>query len=354
MKISKYYKQKQYIHYSNCHEDTAFVLSQIHGQPKRILSIASALDNSLAMLLSEPCEIVAIDYNNTQIALCHLKLCGIAQLEHAEFLELLGIREGNAGALYERLRPHLDADTRAYFDSHRYLIDEVGLVHCGRFEYYFRVFARRVLPLVHNKKTVDAFMHKDTLAAQREFYQSCFCNRRFALMFRVFFCEAVMKRIGRDKAFFKYNEGGLADVLRRRFEGCIANNLNKENPYLQYILYNRFEQLPLYLQPQNYERIKQNLHKIKVRQTDFFSELERGERYDFMYLSDIFEYMSADVMERATTAIGDSLTPGGQVLLFNMLNPRRLGKPLCEKRVDQTHNLTFYYTECYSYTKPND
>lgn len=327
------------------------MLSQIQGHPGRILSIASALDNTLAMLLLDPDEIVAIDYNSAQIALCRLKLCGIAHLEHEEFLELLGIKEGNAGALYDRLRPFLDAQTRAYFDAHRYLIEQVGLVHSGRFEYYFGVFSKRVLPLVHNKKTVDAFMHASTLEAQRAFYQSRFCNRRFALMFKIFFSEAVMKRIGRDKAFFKYNEGGLADVLRSRFEGCISHNLNTKNPYLQYILYNRFEQLPVYLQPENYAKIKQNLHKITIRQTDFFSELARGDQYDFMYLSDIFEYMSADVMADATKAIDQVLTPGGQVLLFNMLNPRRLGQPFCEACVDQTHNLTFYYTQCYSYTK---
>ena len=69
MRIKDYYKEKQYIHYSNCHEDSAFVLEQIKNQPKRILSIASALDNCLAMLLLEPDEIVAIDSNDTQIYL---------------------------------------------------------------------------------------------------------------------------------------------------------------------------------------------------------------------------------------------------------------------------------------------
>ena len=73
MRIKEYYKEKQYIHYSNCHEDSAFVLEQIKNQPKRILSIASALDNCLAMLLLEPDEIVAIDSNDTQIYLCRLK-----------------------------------------------------------------------------------------------------------------------------------------------------------------------------------------------------------------------------------------------------------------------------------------
>lgn len=354
MKINKYYKEKQYIHYSNCHEDTAFVLSQIKGRPSRILSIASALDNSLAFLLLDPEQVVAIDYNDTQIALCRLKLCGIKHLEYEEFLTLLGIRQGDAGALYDRLWPHLDGDTRAYFDTHRYLIEDVGLAHCGRFEYYFSVFKNKALPLVHKKKTVDAFMHASTLEEQSAYYQKCFCNRRFRWMFKVFFSEAVMKRVGRDKEFFKYNQGSLADVLRGRFEACITHNLNAQNPYLQYILYNRFEVLPLYLQPESYQKIKQNIHKVAVKKADFMQEIAHGQRYDFMYLSDIFEYMSADVMPDATDKIAHALNPGGQVLLFNMMNPRQLGAPLRQERVDQTHNQTFYYTECYSYTKDDD
>ena len=354
MKISNYYKEKQYIHYSNCHEDTAFVLSHIKGSPRRILSIASALDNCLAMLLCDPEELIAIDYNDTQIALCRLKLCGIKHLEYEKFLTFLGMRQGDRGELYSRLRPHLDEETREYFDAHRYLIEEIGLVNCGRFEYYFQIFKNKALPLVHNRRTVDAFMNAPNLETQREFYRKRFCNARFRLLFKVFFSEAVMKRLGRDKDFFKYNEGGLSRVLRGRFERCIENNLNAENPYLQYILHNRFDVLPLYLRPENFEKIKQNLDKIKIRKTDFWSEIESGEKYDFMYLSDIFEYMSNDVMQRATREIHEALNPEGQVMLFNMINPRRLYAPLREQRLDQTHNLTFYYTECYLYTKHDD
>lgn len=354
MKIKKYYKEKQYIHYSNCHEDTAFMLSQIKGRPSRILSIASALDNSLAMLLLDPDEIVAIDNNDTQIALCRLKLCGIRHLSREQFLVLLGLAAGDSGALYDSLRPHLDADARDYFDAHRYLIEQVGLAHCGRFEYYFKVFATKALPLVHGRKTVDGFMHAATLEDQQAFYRDRFCNRRFRLMFKVFFSEAVMKRLGRDKEYFKYNQKGLADVLRERFEACVAHNLNRENPYLQYILYNRFEVLPLYLRPENYQKIKQNLDKIQIKKADFSDEIGQVAQYDFMYLSDIFEYMPADAMQDMTQSITRALRSGGQVLFYNMINPRRLGAPLRETCVDQTSNLTFYYTQCYSYTKQND
>lgn len=351
MRIAKYYKEKQYIHYSNCHEDSAFLLANIKNRPKRILSIASALDNCLAMLLLEPDEIVAIDSNDTQIYLCKLKQCGIKHLDYESFLVLLGIAEGDSKACYESLRKHLDDQTRDYFDSHIYLISDTGLVNCGRFEYYFSVFKNKVLPLIHSKKTVSAFMSATDISKQRELYRKSFNNLRFRLMFKLFFSETVMKRVGRDKEYFKYNKGSLSSLLKRKFEICTENNLNSNNPYLQYIVFNKFSALPVYLQRENFEIIKRNIDKLTVRKAEFSQSIGNGEKYDFMYLSDIFEYMDASVMDKLSTSISDSLTEGGEAMLYNMMNDRHLTADLKETKIDQTNNLTFYYTGCYLYRK---
>ena len=351
MKINEYYKEKQYIHYSNCHEDSKFVLEQIKNDPKRILSIASALDNCLAMLLLEPDEIVAIDSNDTQIYLCKLKQCGIKYLDYESFLVLIGIVEGDSKSCYELLRERLDEETREYFDSHIYLISDVKIINCGRFEYYFSVFKSNVLPMIHSKKTINAFMNAEDMSKQRELYHKTFNNLRFKLMFKLFFSEAVMKRVGRDKEYFKYNKGSLSALLKRKFEVCVENNLNTENPYLQYIVLNKFHSLPKYLERENFEVIKRNIDKITIKKADFSQAIKSGEKYDLMYLSDIFEYMDEAVMEEMSRVISDSLTDGGEVMFFNMMNPRRLSGGLKETRIDQTKNLTFYYTECYLYRK---
>ena len=354
MKIKNYYKEEQYIHYSNCHEDIGFVLNQIKNQPKRILSIASALDNCLAMLLLDPCDIVAIDSNDTQIYLCKLKQCGIKHLDYEDFLILIGVRDGDSLGCYESLREHLDDATRNYFDQHKYLISETKLIHSGRFEYYFSILKNKVLPLIHSRSVINEFMSAQSLSRQKEVYRKSFNNLRFKLMFKLFFSEAVMKRIGRDKEYFRYNKGSLSSVLKKRFDMCIENNLNRENPYLQYIVCNKFNSLPTYLTKVNFEIIKKRIDRLSVRKADFRHAVTEGKKYDFMYLSDIFEYMDASVMDDMTRMIRDSLTEGGEVLFFNMLNPRRLTEGLEETRIDQTQNLTFYYTECYLYRKRYD
>ena len=352
MKIKDYYKEEQYIHYSNCHEDIDFMLSHIERKPKSILSIASALDNSLSMLLLDPDEIVAIDSNDTQIYLCNLKKCAIEHLDYDSFLTLLGISEGDSLACYESLRNFLDAETLNYFDSHIELIRDIKLVNCGRFEYYFYVFKSKILPLIHSKKTVDTFMSLNDIEAQREFYHKKFNNLRFRLMFKLFFSEAVMKRLGRDKEYFKYSKGSLPKLLKGQFEACVENNLNSKNPYFQYVVLNEFRELPAYLQRDSFEIIKSRIDRLKIRKVGFSEIIAEGKKYDFMYLSDIFEYMDASVMNDMSRAVGDALSDGGEVMFYNMMIPRQLKDDrLTEARLDQTKNLTFYYTNCYKYKK---
>ena len=160
-----------------------------------------------------------------------------------------------------------------------------------------------------------------------------------------------MKRLGRDKDYFKYNEGSLSVLLKRGFEVCVDNNLNSQNPYLQYIVLNKFFSLPVYLRRENFDIIKCNIDKLKIRKADFCQAVSEGEKYDFMYLSDIFEYMDESVMPDMSTAVSNSLNDGGEVLFFNMMNPRRLKGDLKEFKIDQTSNMTFYYMNCYLYKK---
>ncbi|MDE7384665.1 MAG: BtaA family protein, partial [Anaeroplasmataceae bacterium] len=74
---NKYFKEPNYIHYSNCHEDVALLKKYILKDSKRILSIASALDNSLAFLENDEVEVLAIDSNPSQVYLSKLKIAAI-------------------------------------------------------------------------------------------------------------------------------------------------------------------------------------------------------------------------------------------------------------------------------------
>jgi len=348
LKIKDYYKSKYYIHYSNCHEDANMVLRYANN-PKIVLSIASGLDNSLAMLCLNPDRVVCVDNNPAQIYLCNLKKIGIKYLSYDEFRVLIGIDDGDSYGMYLKIRDCLDSDTRSYFDEFPFLISEVKIVNAGRFEYYFQVFKNKVLKLIHSKKTIDGFMNCSDILKQRYFYENKFNNFRFKLLFKLFFSKFVMKKIGRDKDYFKYNKGDLSLLLKKRFELGIYHNLNKDNPYLQYVIYNEYKKLPYYLEEDNFNKIKTNIDKLEIRLCEFEDALDI--KYDYMNLSDIFEYMSVRKTNELSFKIYDCLNDKGRVIFWNMQNDRKFGYKFNRVLVDLKEDLCFYYKDILVYEK---
>ncbi|MDO9561565.1 MAG: BtaA family protein [Bradyrhizobium sp.] len=84
-----------------------------------IVTISSGGCNALSYLAARPAQVYAVDLNEAHLSLLQLKLAGLRALSsYAEFWQFFG--EGASvdnSALYrERLRPVLDAETRAYWD----------------------------------------------------------------------------------------------------------------------------------------------------------------------------------------------------------------------------------------------
>ena len=93
-RIKKYYKENNYIHYSNCHEDIDLILSYFSDTYKEVLSVASGLDNSLSFLIYDNIKVHSFDSNPTQIYLGNLKIAGIKNLDYNQYLILMGIKDG--------------------------------------------------------------------------------------------------------------------------------------------------------------------------------------------------------------------------------------------------------------------
>ena len=80
------------IRYANCWEDADILCEALAAEPgKRVLSIASAGDNALA-LLATGCEVVAADLSPAQLACVELRSASFRRLEYDELLAFLGVR----------------------------------------------------------------------------------------------------------------------------------------------------------------------------------------------------------------------------------------------------------------------
>src|SRR4051794_1995424 len=147
------------VRYAQCWEDADVLLEGLDVQPGDVcLSIASAGDNSLALLTRSPRRVIALDLNPAQLACVALRVAAYRTLSHPELLELIGSTPSRRReALYLRCRPLLTDDVRAFWDSHRAEV-RAGIGDAGKFERYFRLFRRWVLPMVHMRGMVDRLL----------------------------------------------------------------------------------------------------------------------------------------------------------------------------------------------------
>jgi S-adenosylmethionine-diacylglycerol 3-amino-3-carboxypropyl transferase len=316
------------VRYAQCWEDADVLLEALDVHPGDVcLSIASAGDNALALLTRQPARVIALDLSPTQLACVELRVAAYRALQHPELLTLIGSTRASPQSrvsLYQRCRALLSSPARDFWDAHP---EEVaaGVGSAGKFERYFGLFRRYVLPLVHRRATVDALLRGGPPWACRAFYQQKWDSFRWRLLFRIFFSRFVMGRMGRDPSFFAYVEGDVGTRILARARHAVTELDPAANPYLQWIMKGHHTTaLPLALRPEHFDTIRSNLDRLEWRcqsVEDFLAAV--GPRsIDRFNLSDIFEYMSEENYHRLLAQLAVGARPGGRLAYWNMLVPR--------------------------------
>ncbi len=315
------------IRYAQCWEDADILLEALDIQPGDVcLSIASGGDNSLAMLSRNPGRVVALDLSGAQLACLELRVAAYRELSHPELLELIGSRPSRRRPeLYNRCRTQLSPETRQFWDSHARQI-ESGIGGAGKFERYFALFRRYLLPLVHGRGRVARLLEGSSLEERQQFYASEWDSWRWRALFRVFFSRLVMGRAGRDPTFFRYVEGNVSERILSRARYALTYLDPSENPYLQWILTGRhLDALPFALRAENFATIRDNLDRLEWQQRsveDYLQDAGEGAVQRFN-LSDIFEYMSLPGYHGLLERLIAAGSVGARLVYWNMLVPRR-------------------------------
>ena len=159
---------------------------------------------------------IAVDVSAPQLACLELRVAAYRVLDHGELLELIGSRPSTRRQqLYARCRTALSVETGQFWDSRPDTIAG-GIGAAGKFERYFDIFRRWILPLVHGDRKVARLLSGGSPEERLRFYDEHWDTRRWRLMFRLFFSRLVLGRVGRDPEFFRYVEGDVADAILRR------------------------------------------------------------------------------------------------------------------------------------------
>lgn len=334
-----------FIRYANCWEDADRMLLNLHPvKGNRVLSIASAGDNTLAFLSRSPSEVLGFDINPTQLFLSELKQKAIQFLDRSDVLSLLGFTAcSDRLSLLKALKGRMSEDAYGYFQERPQLI-EAGIIHSGKFENYFRIFREKLLPLIHSKRKVDELFREKSQNDHSLFFHEQWDTWRWKMMFRFFFSKWVMGRLGRDPSFFKEVEDNVGKNIYQRASSHLSSIHVFHNHFLDYQLRGMFSvNLPFYLREENYEGIVNNIEKvrwIRASLTDLGSE----GKFDCFNLSNIFEYMDQNLFSRQISFLKEVANDQAIIGYWNLLVPRSINGDMDFSRSEVLgDDLCFFY-----------
>ncbi len=317
-----------FIRYANCWEDADILLEGLNPDAgSKILSIGSAGDNSFSLLTTDPEIVVAVDVNKIQLHLIELKKVCIQYLSYEDLLSFLGFRNSEKREqTFNELKKHLTAEVRQYWESK---IDQIktGIISQGKFEHYFLMFSGKLLPWIHSKKTTNELFKSKTAEEQKQFYEKQWNTWRWRLLFKIFFSKYVMGKYGRDPEFLKEVKVSVGEHVFNKAGQHLQSIQAQNNFMLRYNLTGSFGLLlPHYLQPANYEKVKANLHKLRIKEGYAEDAIKHYGTFKYMNLSNIFEYMDADLFSKTAKQLIDFTEPGGRLGYWNLMVPRRISE----------------------------
>ncbi|MBP1852354.1 DUF3419 family protein [Rhizobium halophytocola] len=307
----------------------AMELSEGH----RLVTIGSGGCNMLAYLSRNPEAIDVVDLNPNHIALNRLKLAAFRTLpDHKTLLGLLGgeARRGNVRNYSRYIRPHLDAETRRYWDRRRLSgrrriavfnanIYRTGLL--GRFIGAGHLMARL------NGVRLEEFAKTRSVREQRQFF-----DEQIAPLFDRKIVRFITSRKSSlfglgippqqyDELASVAEDGSLATVLRQRLEKLACHFPLKDNYFAWQAFARRYPRedegtLPPYLQPCHYDTIRRNADRVTVHHATVTELLANkpAASVDRYVLLDAQDWMNEAQLNGLWSEITRTAAPGARVI----------------------------------------
>ncbi|MDI1241748.1 MAG: BtaA family protein [bacterium] len=329
----------------------SFVYNQIWEDPRvdiealeldgssRILTISSGGCNAMNYLVEGPESVTAVDLNKHHIYLLNLKLAAVKHLpSYKKFFTFFGEGMGeNTHTDYLRyIRPHLDRDTRDFWESNTlgggYLYGDrisfftnAGLYEHSRNGYFLRFFHK--MANVFGCKP-DQVLKATSLTEQEELY---------ARHIDPFFDTCVIKTLGKlpvtmfglgippqqyDELKKDVGDGGtVIDIYRQRVKRLACDYPIQENYFAWQAFGRKYDTLnrqavPEYLKEENYEKLKANAGRLRTKvgsATDEIKNSDFGTFNRFVFL-DAQDWMNGDTMTHLWAAIVEKAEPGSRII----------------------------------------
>jgi len=306
-----------------------------------VVAIASGGCNVLSYLVADPGRITAVDLARAHVALNRLKLVAVRRLPTWQsFYRFFGEADtkANVAAYWRFLKPHLDAETRDYWEG-RSLFGRRRISIFSRNVYRFGLLGYSIGfgHLVARLHGVDLsqMLHACSLAEQRAFFETSLAPLfdkplvRWATGRRV-----SLYGLGIPPAQYAALGAGaphMATVLRNRVER-LSCDFSLDDNYFAWQAFGRSYSdreagpLPPYLKQEHFETIRARADRVEVLNRSFTEYLKsRPDRsLDRYVLLDAQDWMSDHQLNELWREITRTARPGARAIFRTAAEPSLL------------------------------
>ncbi len=306
------------------------------GPQSRMLTISSAGCNLLNYQLDSPAQITAVDLNPCHIFLTRLKLAAARYLPtYEDFFQFFGCgdREENLQRYQQYLRPQLDPETIAFWESNSWprswlIGPRIKYFARGYYDYarlgYFLRFVHGLVRLAN--RDAAAVLRAADPAEQTRLYDDHVAP---------FFDYWVTKAVGRVpfllhglgipprqyQALYEETGGQIFNLYRQRVRKLACDYPVADNYFAWQAFSRRYDRekrqaVPDYLKAENYERVKAGAARVQTHVTtlhEFLAEQPAGSLDRFVFL-DSQDWMKPEQIASLWAEVARVGAPGTRVI----------------------------------------
>ena len=316
--------------YPQIWEDPVIDMEAMQLKPdEHIVAIMSGGCNIFSYAASVPVRVTAVDLNPAHVALNKLKRCAAEKLpDYATFHRFFAEADSadNVTAYDTYLKPHLDADTRAYWESR----DALGRTRVSYFttNIYRHGLLGRFIGAGHALARMHGRNLRTLLRAKNKAEQRAIFDAEIAPLFKKahirWLCErpSALFGLGIPPAQFealKGKEKFMADVLHKRLERLICDFEFSDNYFAWQAFGRRYASggpLPIYLQRESFDALRARALSVEVLHRSFTEYLasQPAGSCDAFVLLDAQDWMTDEQLTQLWSEIARTSKPGSRVI----------------------------------------
>ncbi len=303
--------------YNQIWEDPRVDLQALQlNEESRVLTISSGGCNAINYLTVSPESVTAVDLNPHHIYLANLKIAALRYLPNYEaFFDFFGRANvpANVENYHKYLAPHLDADTRRFWESRKRInFFAKGFYNYARNGYFLRFFHRFAKTIGCNPNDLTK---AKSIAEQEKFFE-----KNVAPFFDNFLVKLLSKTpitvfgLGIPPQQFeelkKDAQSGIIELMRERVYRLCAGFPIQDNYFAWQAFTRKYDTenkvaIPDYLKEDNYAFLKGNAFRVNTVIASIIDHIKQqpaGSFNRFVFL-DAQDWMNAEILTDLWTAI---------------------------------------------------